>query len=122
MDAAARRRAPGWAVTGSGIAVLLLALVRPAVGSSHREAPLISEDPVADNTDTYAFVDPNDSSKIDLIANWIPLEEPAGGLNFNKFGDKVLYEIEVDNNGDAEDDVVYQFRFRTVVQNPNTFI
>ncbi|TMC76678.1 MAG: DUF4331 domain-containing protein, partial [Chloroflexi bacterium] len=65
--------------------------------SSHREAPEISKDPVADNTDLYAFVDPGDSSKVTILANYIPLEEPAGGPNFFQFGDDVLYEIKIDN-------------------------
>lgn len=90
--------------------------------SSHREAPGISKDPVADNTDLYAFVDPNDSTKVTILANFIPLEDPAGGPNFFTFGDDVLYEILIDNNGDGVEDVVYQFRFRTAIQNPNTFL
>ena len=90
--------------------------------SSHREAPAISKDPVADNTDLYAFVDPNDSGKVTILANFIPLEEPAGGPNFFTFGDDVLYEILIDNNGDGIEDVVYQFRFKTTLQNPNTFL
>src|SRR5213595_26192 len=90
--------------------------------SSHREAPAISKDPVADNTDLYAFVDPADTSKVTLLANFIPLEEPAGGPNFFQFGDEVLYEILIDNDGDGEEDVVYQFRFKTLVQNPGTFL
>src|SRR5437879_2106201 len=89
--------------------------------SSHREAPAISKDPVADNTDLYAFVDPADPSKVTLLANFIPLEEPAGGPNFFQFGDDVLYEILVDNDGDGEEDVTYQFRFKTTTQNPVTF-
>src|SRR5947208_7852110 len=88
--------------------------------SSHREAPAISKDPVADNTDLYAFVDPADTSKVTVLANFIPLEEPAGGPNFFQFGDEVLYEILIDNDGDGEEDVVYQFRFTTVVPNPGT--
>src|SRR6266699_5704738 len=90
--------------------------------SSHREAPAISKDPVADNTDLYAFVDPAETSKVTLLANFIPLEAPAGGPNFFQFGDEVLYEILIDNDGDGEEDVVYQFRFKTVVQNPKTFL
>src|SRR2546428_9507049 len=94
---------------------------RPAM-SSHREAPEISKDPVADNTDLYAFVDPVDSSKVTILANYIPLEEPAGGPNFYQFGDDVLYEIKIDNDGDAIADVVYQFRFKTRVNNPDTLL
>ena len=84
--------------------------------SSHREAPEISKDPVADNTDVYAFVDPIDPTKVTLIANYIPFEEPAGGPNFFQFGDDVLYEIKIDNDGDARADVVYQFRFKTTTR------
>jgi hypothetical protein len=90
--------------------------------SSHREAPEISKDPVADNTDVYAFVSPDDPDTVTLIANYIPLEGPAGGPNFFEFGDDVLYEIHIDNDGDAEDDIVYQFRFHTELRNPNTFL
>jgi hypothetical protein len=90
--------------------------------SSHREAPSISQDPVADNTDLYAFVSPDRPDTVTLIANYIPLEGPAGGPNFYEFGDDVLYEISVDNDGDNTDDVTYQFRFRTTVRNPNTFL
>jgi hypothetical protein len=90
--------------------------------SSHREAPEISKDPVADNTDVYAFVSPDNSDTVTLIVNYIPLEGPAGGPNFFEFGDDVLYEIHIDNNGDAVDDITYQFRFQTTLQNPNTFL
>ena len=94
----------------------------PATASSHREAPLIADDPAADNTDLYAFVSPDDPSKVTIVANYIPLEEPAGGPNFHKFDDNVRYHIYVDNNGDAREDITYTFRFRTQVQNPNTFL
>jgi hypothetical protein len=90
--------------------------------SSHREAPEISKDPVADSTDVYAFVSPDRPGTVTLIANYIPLEGPAGGPNFYAFGDDVLYEIHVDNNGDAEPDVTYQFRFRTGLADPDTFL
>src|SRR2546428_13255750 len=90
--------------------------------SSHREAPTISKDPVADNTDLYAFVDPVDTSKVTILSNFIPLEEPAGGPNFFQFGDDVLDEILVDNNGDGVEDVTYQVRFKTATQNPAAFL
>jgi len=90
--------------------------------SSHREAPEISKDPVADNTDLYAFVDPVDPTKVTILANYIPLEDPAGGPNFYQFGDDVLYEIKIDNDGDASADVIYQFRFQTRFTNPETFL
>src|SRR5262245_51360051 len=63
--------------------------------SSHREAPLIADDPAADNTDVYAWVKPGTHDKLYVVANWIPLEEPAGGPNFNKFSDEVRYEIHI---------------------------
>ena len=75
--------------------------------SSHREAPEISKDPVADSTDLYAFVSPDRPDTVTLIANYIPLQEPAGGPNFYEFGDDVLYEIHIDNNGDSRADITY---------------
>ena len=90
--------------------------------SSHREAPEISKDPVADSTDVYAFVSPDRPSTVTLIANYIPLQEPAGGPNFYEFGDDVLYEIHVDTDGDGLPDITYQFQFRTVLRDPGTFL
>ena len=90
--------------------------------SSHREAPEISKDPVADSTDVYAFVSPDKPDTVTLIANYIPLQGPAGGPNFYEFGDDVLYEIHVDNNGDSHADISFQFRFTTRVHNPDTFL
>jgi len=99
-----------------------LATVVPSGASSHREAPLISEDPVADNTDVYAFQTPDAPNTTTLIANWIPFEEPNGGPNFFKFGDDVLYQVHVDNNADAVPDITYEWRFTTKVQNSKTFL
>lgn len=110
----------GLAVTG--LVGGLLAAGGPAHASSHREAPLISQDATADNTDVYAFRDPNDPTKLDIIANFIGLEDPAAGPNFVRFGDDVLYEIHINNTGDATDQITYQFRFNTTVANPNTFL
>jgi hypothetical protein len=90
--------------------------------SSHREAPEISKDPVADNTDTYAFVSPDQPDTVTLISNYVPLEEPPGGPNFFEFGEDVLYEIKVDNDGDGLAEITYQFRFQTQTRNPNTFL
>jgi hypothetical protein len=90
--------------------------------SSHREAPEISKDPVADSTDVYAFVSPDKPGTVTLIANYIPLQGPAGGPNFYEFGDDVLYEIHIDNNGDGRADISYQFRFSTTVRDPDTFL
>jgi hypothetical protein len=90
--------------------------------SSHREAPAISQDPVADNADTYAFVSPDDPTTVTIITNYVPLEGPPGGPNFFEFGDDVLYSIYIDNNGDARADIEYRFRFRTTLQNEDTFL
>jgi hypothetical protein len=90
--------------------------------SSHREAPEISKDPVADSTDVYAFVSPDQPDTVTLIANYIPLQGPAGGPNFYEFGTDVLYEINVDSNGDGQADISYQFRFHTTVRDPDTFL
>ena len=79
---------------------------------SHREAPSISKDPVADNTDLYAFVSPDRPDTVTLIANYIPLEEPAGGL----------YSIYVDNDGDGVEEITYEFRFTTQMTIPTTFL
>jgi len=119
-----RTRARGHRVLLSIVVVSLLAAsgVTLADASSHREAPLITEDPVADNTDVYAFVAPDAPDTVTLVANWIPLEAPYGGPNFHKFGDDVLYTLNVDNNGDAVEDVTYEFRFTTRIVNPGTFL
>ncbi len=90
--------------------------------SSHREAPEISKDPVADSTDVYAFVSPDDRDTVTLIANYIPLQNPAGGPNFYEFGDDVLYEIHIDNDGDGRADVTYRFCFTTTLRDPDSFL
>jgi hypothetical protein len=90
--------------------------------SSHREAPEISKDPVADSTDVYAFASPDKPGTVTLIANYVPLQTPAGGPNFYEFGDDVLYEIHIDTHGHAEPDITYQFRFTTRITDPDTFL
>ncbi len=90
--------------------------------SSHREAPEISKDPVADSTDLYAFVSPDKPDTVTIIANYIPLEAPAGGPNFYEFGDDVMYNIYIDNDADGEAEIQYQFRFHTRVHNKDTFL
>jgi hypothetical protein len=108
------------AATAAAVAV---ALAPPFGGaSSHREAPSISQDPTADNTDVYAFRSPDAPDTATLVANFVPFEEPAGGPNFYRFSDDVKYEIKVDNTGDARADVTYEFRFSTSVKNPGTFL
>jgi hypothetical protein len=90
--------------------------------SSHREAPETSKDPVADSTDVYAFVSPDWPETVTLIANYVPLQGPAGGPNFYEFGDDVLYEIHINNSGDGQADISYQFRFQTQLQDPGSFL
>ncbi len=90
--------------------------------SSHREAPAISKDPVADNTDLYAFVSPEDPSMVTIISNYLPLEAPFGGPNFFEFGEDVRYSIYIDNDADGVPEIVYEFMFTTEVRNPNTFL
>src|SRR6266487_6377674 len=90
--------------------------------SSHREAPETSKDPVADSTDLYAFVSPDQPDSVTIIANYVPLEEPAGGPNFYEFGDDVLYEIHIVNGTDVQHELTYQFRFQTRTRNPNSFL
>lgn len=110
---------------------LVAGLATVAVGSaawasSHREAPLIAQDPTADSTDVYAFLTPGDvpgdGATVNLIANYIPFQAPAGGPNYFDFADSVLYEIKVDNTGDAVEDIIYEFRFQTEVRNGGTFL
>ncbi len=90
--------------------------------SSHREAPEISKDPVADSTDLYAFVSPDNPETVTLIANYVPLEAPDGGPNFYEFGSDVQYAINIDNNGDGVAEVSYLFNFTTTITDPNTFL
>src|SRR5260370_24809761 len=90
--------------------------------SSQREAPEVPEAAVADSTDVYAFVSPDKPDAVTLIANYIPLQGPAGGPNFYEFGDDVLYQIHIDNDGDGQADISYRFRFSTQVVNPDTFL
>ena len=101
------------AVGIAGALLIAATSVSGVFASSHREAPLIAGDPAADNTDLYAFVSPTDPNKLTIIANYVPLEEPAGGPNFFPFDPAVRYEIHIDNNGDGKGDVNYSFRFKT---------
>ncbi len=90
--------------------------------SSHREAPEISKDPVADNADVYAFVSPDSPTTVTIISNFVPLQGPAGGPNFFEFGDDVLYSIYIDNDGDAMPEIEYQFQFSSTRQSDDTFL
>jgi hypothetical protein len=103
-----------------GLSLLMLPLLSEA--SSHREAPLISNDPLADNTDLYAFKSPCDPNKIVIIANYIPFEHPAGGPNWYTFGENIRYEIHIDNDASTTgDDIIYRFTFHQTNQDPSTF-
>ncbi|WP_298210535.1 DUF4331 domain-containing protein [Ferrimicrobium sp.] len=90
--------------------------------SSHREAPAISKDPVADSTDLYAFRSPDNPDTVTIIANYLPLQLPAGGPNFYEFGDEVLYEIHIANHGEPLSNITYQFQFHTELTDPNSFL
>jgi hypothetical protein len=104
-------------------AVLAIGVAVPiSLGSSHREAPLTSVDPTADDTDVYAFTAPEAQHSLTVVANWVPFEDPAGGPNFYKFDPKARYYINVDNNGDGKADVKYRFRFRDHLRNPKSFL
>ena len=93
-----------------------------ARASSHREAPLISNDPLADNTDVYAFRSPDNPSTITIIANYIPFELPEGGPNYYTFGENIRYEIHIKNNpATMGDDITYRFTFTHVNEDPTTF-
>src|SRR5947209_6581518 len=116
------------AQAAASIVLMLLAVAAMLAGdvakttnaSSHREAPFIAGDPEADNTDLYAFRSPDAPNTVTIVANYVPLEQSQGGPNFYKFGDNVLYELKVDYDGDGQEDINYQFRFKTEVSNPNT--
>ncbi|MFL5841373.1 MAG: DUF4331 domain-containing protein, partial [Thermoleophilaceae bacterium] len=107
---------------------LIAALIAAAIavplsfGSSHREAPLTSIDPTADDTDLYAFTANDAPGALTVVANWIPFEDPAGGPNFYKFDDRAHYYVNIDNTGDGAPDVRYRFAFKTTVGNPNSFL
>ncbi|MCU0346425.1 MAG: DUF4331 domain-containing protein [Saprospiraceae bacterium] len=93
-----------------------------ASASSHREAPLIANDPLADNTDVYAFVSPDNPNMVTIIANYIPAELPHGGPNYHTFGENIRYEIHIDNNAAIPgDEVTYRFTFQRVNEDPTTF-
>ncbi|HYV94729.1 MAG TPA: DUF4331 domain-containing protein [Chitinophagales bacterium] len=90
--------------------------------SSHREAPLISKDPQADNTDLYCFRSPEDPDRIIIIANYIPGELPMGGPNYYSFGENVHYEIHVKNStSTSADDITYRFVFANKNEDKTTF-
>ncbi len=112
MKKAALAAAALGAVTISALAAAVVG-TGPSAGtaSSHREAPLISEDPSADNTDLYAFRSPDKPDTVTIVSNWIPAEDPAAGPNYYTFSPSAKYKINIDRTGDARPDIVYEFRF-----------
>ncbi len=104
-----------------GLAVSALAPIR-GEASSHREAPLTASDPQIDNTDVYAFTSPDDPATVTLVSNWIPFEEPAGGPNFYAFAEGVRYDVAISNDGDANPEIIYRWKFRNHYRNPSTFL
>ena len=108
--------------TCSSLAALAaLSIAGSAQASSHREAPAISIDPSADNTDVYAWVTPGTHDKLYIVANWIPLEEPAGGPNFYQFDDDVRYEIHI-ARGPMLAGATGALSISTVDLRPSTFV
>ena len=90
--------------------------------SSHREAPLISNDPLADNTDLYAFRSPDNPNTITIIASYIPGQVPLGGPNYYSFGENIRYQIHIDNDAAvAGDEIIYRMTFNKVNEDPTTF-
>ncbi len=97
--------------------ILLSLALSPALASSHREAPAISLDPSADIADFYMFTSPENTDNVVLMMNVNPLSLPGGGPNFHRFDDNVMYQMHVDNEGDGEEDIVFQIRFETTYSN-----
>src|SRR5438034_1485163 len=111
-------------IYASILLVAMLVNVFPfgAFASSHREAPLIANDPLADNTDLYAFRSPDNPDKVTIIANYVPGQLPQGGPNYYSFGENIRYEIHIDNDVATKgDDIVYRFTFDQVNEDPTTF-
>jgi hypothetical protein len=116
-----RRRSILGAATAAALAAGSLA-VGLAPGSSHREAPKILADPTADNTDVYAFTAPDAPGSLTVVANWIPMEEPAGGPYFGKLDPEARYYVKIDNTGDGRPDVAYRWEFDQRFRNPESFL
>ena len=108
--------------SGLKLCLFVLLFSNLANASSHREAPLISNDPLADNTDVYAFRSPDNTNTVTIIANFIPFQLPEGGPNYYNFGTDVRYEIHIKNKTTTTgDDITYRFTFSSTNQDPTTF-
>jgi len=105
------------------ISTALLALASAnASASSHREAPMIAQDQLVDNTDVYTFISPSDPNRLVVVADYVPLLLPASGPNYYKFADDARYEVHIDNDGDAISDITYRWEFDTQIKNGSTFL
>jgi len=114
------------ALISAGVAIAAFSFVglqrQTLEASSHREAPLISNDPLADNTDLYAFRSPDDTNTVTILAAYVPAELPQGGPNYSSFGDNVHYEIHIKNDASTMgDDITYRFTFSKTNEDPTTF-
>ncbi|MCY7314876.1 MAG: DUF4331 domain-containing protein [Rubrivivax sp.] len=106
-------QAPSRLALSALAACAALAAGSTAFASSHREGPFTAMNPSVDATDLYLFrsYEPGRQGYVTVIANYIPFQDPQGGPNFYQFNPNALYEIHVDNNGDAMEDLTFQFRF-----------
>jgi hypothetical protein len=108
---------------GFGMATAAAALMvfgaGPGAASSHREAPAITERPKLDGTDFYMFrsYEPGREGFVTFIANYQPLQDPYGGPNYFTMDPDAIYEIHVDNNGNAAEDLTFQFKFNNSLRN-----
>src|SRR5258706_11906913 len=109
-------------ISGSAAGLAIAAGAITATASSHREAPGIAEDQYVDNTDVYTFISPTDPTKLVIVANYVPLLLPQSGPNFYKFSDAARYEIKIDNDGDAKEDITFRYTFQSAVKNGSTFL
>ena len=119
ITAAPLRLATLTTLSAVSVAILALLAAAPAQASSHREAPSITHSPKVDGTDFYMFssYEPGRAGFVTLIANYQPLQDPYGGPNYFKLDPNALYEIHIDNNGDAREDITFQFQFKNNFKN-----
>src|ERR1700739_2744 len=105
-----------------GLALSLLIAFPPgAFASSHREAPITALDHTADITDWYAFVSYDHPDRVTFVMNVDPFLQPSNGPNYFPFDPNILYEMKIDNDNDARPDVIFQFRFKTIIRDPGLF-